>query len=78
MWSGVAFHFADNETPAGLVDGVNKVFTLAHAPSPAASLQLYLGVIQWDGGHDYTLVGNTITFVNAPMPGSGPLAWYRW
>ncbi len=77
-WDVWAPNFADAEVPAGVIDGVNKVFVLAHAPNPAASLQLYLGEIQWGGGNDYTLAGNTATFVNAPMPGSTPLAWYRF
>lgn len=69
-------NFSDGETPAGVVDGVNKIFTLAHAPTPASSLQLYLGEIQNAGGNDYTLAGNTITFTIAPH--APPLAWYRY
>jgi hypothetical protein len=33
--------FADAETPVGLLNGSNTVFTLADAPSPASSLALY-------------------------------------
>src|SRR5690348_8536175 len=60
------FAFADGEVPTGAVDGVNKVFTLAHTPNPALSLVLdYGGAIQ-EQVEDYTLAGNIITFVTAP------------
>lgn len=65
------------ETPSGTMDGVNTIFTLAHTPDPAASLRLYLnGARQQAGGGDYTLVGATITFVNAPLGGGVLLADY--
>jgi hypothetical protein len=71
-----------DETPAGTVNGFNVTFTLANAPSPAASLQLFQdGVLQIQGT-DYTLSGNTITFMNAPGAGSPPSAllnaFYRY
>jgi hypothetical protein len=70
--------FADEETPAGVVDGLNKVFTLAHSPNPAASLELFdNGVLQYPTA-SFTLAGNTITFVVAPMAGHILLAWYRF
>lgn len=74
------FQFADEETPAGAIDGVNTVFTLAHSPSPAKSLALfYNGLIQKSSGGDFTLSpGNTITFVSAPTAGSTLLCWYRF
>jgi hypothetical protein len=75
------FNFADNETPSGTINGSNASFTLAHAPSPTDSLQLYLnGQIQTQGV-DYTLVGTTITFVTAPDVGFSGLpfkAFYRY
>lgn len=71
--------FADDETPAGAIDGVNTVFTLARAPSPAASLLLYLnGIVQRPAGADYTLAGNSITFNAAPQIGDNLEAWYRY
>ena len=72
-------NFADGETPSGLINGINTTFTLANAPSPALSLILSLnGMVQQQGaGDDYTLAGNTITFLVAPV--TGPLiAWYRY
>jgi len=55
--------------------------TLAHTPSPAASLIFAInGVIQVPGatsaGH-YTISGNTLTF-NALIGGETLLAWYRY
>lgn len=66
-----------NETPVGAVNGSNTSFTLSAAPSPAASLQLYVnGQLLAAGGEDYTLVGNAITMVTAPPTGSILRAWY--
>jgi hypothetical protein len=60
-----SFHRVDNETPSGDMDGVNQIFTLAHAPSPTDSLRLYYcGPLQLKGT-DYTLSGSTITFLQA-------------
>jgi hypothetical protein len=68
------------ETPSGLVNGVNKVFTLSHAPSPATGLLMSVrGFVQAQGvGEDYTLVGNTITFTVAPSPGAVIQAFYPY
>src|SRR6202030_3702849 len=38
--------FADGETPSGTMDGTNAIFSLAAAPSPAGSLQLYRNGLQ--------------------------------
>ncbi len=71
--------FRDNETPSGLINGANKAFTIADAPSPAGSLRVYLnGVYQSPAGEDYTLSNVTITFVEAPPAGYVLLAFYRY
>ncbi len=76
-----SYLFADNETPAGLLNDSNKVFTLAFNPDPNLSLELYLnGVYQTPGGEDYDLSGITITFVAAhyaPVPTDILRAFYR-
>lgn len=73
-----AVNFADAETPSGTINGVNTTFTLAAAPSPAGSLELFLnGVLQKAGGADYTLSSATITTTVAPQTGDVLLAWYR-
>jgi len=71
--------FVDNETLTGTINGVNKVFTLNNAPDPAVSLQIFLnGAFQTAGGEDYSLVGLTITFINAPFTGSVLQGYYRY
>ena len=71
--------FVYNEVPSGNVDGINAIFTLENAPSPANSLQLFLNghYMQLAGG-DYTLSGITITFNIAPLSGGIILANYQY
>ena len=71
--TGVALNsFVDAEIPSGTVNGVNATFTLAHSPSPAASLNLFVNGLRFRaGGVDYTLVGATITFVTGAIPQTG-------
>lgn len=67
---------AYNETPAGAINGANDTFTLANTPA-TDSLQIFLnGMYQTPGGEDYTLTGNSIAFVNAPLTGSILRAFY--
>ena len=75
--SGPAFN--DAETPAGLINGSNSIFTLAASPTPAASLQLYRNGVLQKASADYTLSANTITFTAASRPQTGDLllASYR-
>lgn len=57
-------YFVFNETPSGTKNGSNQVFTLSSTPKPAASVELsYNGQLLQAGGGDFTLSGNTITFV---------------
>lgn len=69
--------FIPNEVPSGLVNGTNTVFTLAYTPITNSLLLTLDGVLQKGGGNDYTLVDNTITFVDAPETGSNLLAFYQ-
>jgi|SRR5665213_124213 len=72
--------FADAEIPAGVVNGSNTVFTLASAPSPASSLELYRNGLLMLQGTDYQISTNTITFFLASVPQTGDLlvASYRF
>lgn len=69
-------NFADAEIPSG---AEGTAFTLAHTPTPAASL-----ILVWDGlvrkaGTDYTLTGTAITTSVSINPASSNLmAWYRY
>jgi hypothetical protein len=78
--TGPAANFSDDETPGGSINGTNLIFTLANAPNPALSLKLYKnGVLLQENG-DFTLSGNTITFINSavtPQSGDTLSAFYR-
>ena len=78
--SGVLPSFSDEETPHGAINGSNAVFSLAFSPSPAASLLLYVNGLLMTQGIDYTLNGNTITFLLASTPQIGDVltASYRY
>jgi hypothetical protein len=73
------FTFVDGETPQGATDGTNAAFTLANAPSPAASLELYRNGLVQKPGVDYSLTGSAVTFtsVSVPKPGDILQAYYR-
>lgn len=70
--------FVDGEIPAGAIDGSNTVFLLAHAPSPALSLELFLNGVKQRAGVDYTLASNTITDTIPPATGDSLEASYRY
>jgi hypothetical protein len=77
---GLLPSFADGEVPTGSINGVNTVFSLANAPSPISSLDLYLNGLLMRQGDDYTLSNNIVTFVTASTPQSGDtlLTSYRF
>jgi len=77
---GVLPSFSDGEVPVGTVNGANTAFTLAFAPSPAASLELYLNGLRMEAGTDYQIVGNALTFLTVSTPQTGDLllASYRY
>jgi hypothetical protein len=70
--------FFDAEVPGGAIDGVNTVFALQNPPS-SSSLLLIRNGLYLSAGVDYTLNGNTITFINGaqPEPGDTLTAFYR-
>jgi hypothetical protein len=73
-----AINFVDAETPAGVLDGANTVFTLANIPSPSTSLHLYRNGVRLDTGVDYSLSGSTLTFLSTtPQPGDIFFGDYR-
>ena len=94
--AGALPNFADNEVPTPVPDGVATVFTLAHAPDPPDSLQLFSSVnafttpvyslckkdapVSVNNKLEYTLSGDTITFVSPPAasPTQQLTAFYRW
>jgi hypothetical protein len=77
--------FADAEVPSGSITGTtgsdgNATFTLAHTPSPAGSLQLYVNGQYQKATLDYTLATATISFQTGAIPLSGAIiiANYRY
>src|ERR1017187_6935809 len=71
--------FADDITPVGAQNALNRVFTLPEAPNPTVSLQLPLNGVLQTPGVDYTLVGNVITYIHAsPLSSDIQLAFFRY
>jgi hypothetical protein len=71
--------FVDAETPSGVLDGSNLTFTLAQSPYPASSLVLFRNGLFQKSTVDYSVTGNTISFLpeSAPQTGDILLASYR-
>lgn len=76
---GGSIAFVDSETPSGIVNGANSLFTLARSPQPASSLHLYRNGVLQQPGMDYNLVGSSIQAALAatPLPGDALVAFYR-
>lgn len=72
---GTGYH--DAETPFGVINGVNKNFTLGAAPSPSTTLQLYRNGLLQTVAVDYTLSGRNISYIVAMQVGDSHIAWYR-
>ncbi len=70
--------FVDGETPAGLVNGANTVFSLSSQPSPALSLELYRNGVYLTQGVDYSLSANSITMLAGATPVSGDILTARY
>jgi len=70
---GASGNFVDAEIPVGTVNGSNAVFTLASAPSPVGSLELYRNGLFQRQDVDYQLSVNTITFFLGSVPQTGDL-----
>ncbi len=73
-------NFADAESPTD--SGDHQHFTLAHSPTPTASLQLFVkqtsGQFFFPGGVDYTLTGANIALTAALVGAFTMLAYYRY
>jgi hypothetical protein len=66
-YSTIDTHIVDDETPSGLVNGVNTDFVLNNIPSPASSLKVFKDGQRMKLATDYTFSGQTITFLDAPL-----------
>jgi hypothetical protein len=68
-----------DETPAGEQDGVNRDFSLVRAPTPPASLMLFLNGNRLRRQIDFSLSGSSISYGDyAPLPADIVIATYMW
>jgi hypothetical protein len=76
---GSAPAFVDGDSPAGIVDGANTVFSLSSMPDPISSLAVYRNGLLQKPGQDFNLNGRNLQFVAlaVPQPGDTLLASYR-
>lgn len=70
--------YADAEIPSGSINGVNKIFTLDFSPTPTTSLEIYKNGFLSSPTEDYTLSGNTVTFIIAPIVNTILIMFYRY
>lgn len=66
-----------DESPVGVVDGVNVTYTLSTAPFDLATLNLFLDGVRQNRPLDYTIAGAVITMAVAPALGQSLWANYR-
>jgi len=70
--------FVDQETPSGVINGVNAAYTLSQTPAPSTSLAVYRNGVRLTPGVDYTAVGSAITFGPIlPQTGDTVICSYR-
>ena len=65
-----------NETPSGTINGSNTAFTLANANAYQLALFLNGQLLEPGTGNDYTVSGNAITMLFAPLSGDKLRAYY--
>ena len=65
-----------NETPSGAVNGTNTAFTLANGSAYGLALFLNGQLMEPGTGNDYTVSGNAITMLFAPLAGDKLRASY--
>lgn len=65
------------EVPSGPVDGSNKSFVLSHVPN-TNTIKLFLNGVRQKETLDFNIIGDTITFVGAPVSGDLLLSDYGY
>jgi len=65
-----------NETPSGAINGTNTAFTLANGSAYGLALFLNGQLMEPGTGNDYTVSGNAITMLFAPLAGDKLRASY--
>lgn len=72
-----ATSWVSGEVPSGTINGSNTAFTLSQTPTSGSEIVYLNGVRQQRGGsNDYTISGDTITFISAPLSGDVILVDY--
>lgn len=61
--------FWEGETPSGLINGSNTVFTISQTPLEGETVDVFLDGLKQIPTTDYSISGTTITFVTAPVAG---------
>lgn len=70
-------YFVENEIPTGTINGSNTAFTLAAAPSPTSSLEVFLQGQRQKLTTEWSVSGTTLTMVTAPETGQVLTVNYR-
>ena len=53
----------------GAINGINKTYTLSATPGSVNAFQLIFNGVTLERTEDYSLVGNVVTMVSAPIAG---------
>ena len=69
-------NLVSNESPSGLINGSNTAFTLANANAYGLALYMNGQLLEPGSGNDYTISGNAITMLFAPLSGDKLRAYY--
>lgn len=70
-------NLVSGEVPAGVIDGVNTIFTLAHTPI-SGTLAVFINGLGEFLNVDYAVNGTQLIFVVAPTVGSSLIVNYRY
>jgi hypothetical protein len=60
-------NYSDQETPTGVLDGVNVTYVVMFIPNPEAGFHLFLNGQLVEEGDDYTRADTIITFLTPPF-----------
>jgi len=77
--SSTTLNIQPSEFPTGVIDGLNRNFTLSHTPNGLLFILALNGLLQHSGSsNDFTLSGAVITFNTAPTVGDSIIATYTF
>ena len=68
--------FLKQEVPSGTINGSNTAFNLSQVPDEVDSILVFLNGLLQQQTTDYTVSGQTITFVTAPANGQDLVCYY--